>query len=56
MYIIVAKNAKLHIHMIQITNYILNDILSNFVVNKKVKHKNADKGINDICSPTLTLR
>jgi hypothetical protein len=56
MYIIVAKNAKLHIHMIQITNYILNDILSNFMVNKKVKHKNADKGINDICSPTLTLR
>jgi hypothetical protein len=42
--------------MIQIRNYILNDILSNFIVNKKVKYKNADMGKNDICSPTLTLR
>jgi hypothetical protein len=40
MYIIVAKNSKLYIHIVQITNYILNDILSKFMVNKKVKHKN----------------
>jgi hypothetical protein len=41
MNIIVAKKLKVHIHIVQITNYILNDILSNFMVNKKVKHKNA---------------
>jgi hypothetical protein len=55
MYIIVAKNSKMHIHIVQITNYILNDILSNFMVNKKVKHKNADRGKNDIYSLTLTI-
>jgi hypothetical protein len=41
MYIIVAKN---HIHIVQITIYILNDTLSNFIVNKKVKHKNSISG------------
>jgi hypothetical protein len=41
MYIIIAKKFKVHIHIIQVTNYILNDILSNFIVNKKAKHKNA---------------
>jgi hypothetical protein len=35
-------------------NYILNDILSNFMVNKKVKHKNVVRGENDIYSATLT--
>jgi hypothetical protein len=55
MYIIAAKKLKVHIHIVQITNYILNDISSNFMVNKKVKHKNAAKGKNDICSSTLIL-
>jgi hypothetical protein len=55
MYIIAAKKLKVHIHIVQITNYILNDISSNFMVNKKVKHKNATKGKNDICSSTLIL-
>jgi hypothetical protein len=32
---------------------ILNEISSNFNVNKKVKHKNAARGKNDICFPTL---
>jgi hypothetical protein len=41
MYIIVAKKSKVLIHIIQIINYILNDILSNFIVNRKVKHKMA---------------
>jgi hypothetical protein len=50
-----SKYSKVHIHIVQITNYILNDILSNFMVNKKVKHKNATMGKNDICSPTLIL-
>jgi hypothetical protein len=55
MYIIVAKKSKVHIHIVQITNYILSDILFNFIVNKKVKHKNATRGRNNICYPTLTL-
>jgi hypothetical protein len=42
-------------HIVQITSYILNEILSNFMVNKKVKDKNAARGKNDICSPTSTL-
>jgi hypothetical protein len=50
MYIIVAKKSKVHIHIVQIINYILNDILSDFMVNRKIKHKNAAKGKNDICS------
>jgi hypothetical protein len=29
--------------------------LSNFMINKKVKHKNIVRGKNNICSPTLTL-
>jgi hypothetical protein len=41
-----SKNSKVHIHIVQITNYILNDIMSNFMVNKKVKHKNAARGKN----------
>jgi hypothetical protein len=36
-------------------NYILNDILSDFMVNKKVKHKNAARGKNNIYSLTLPL-
>jgi hypothetical protein len=32
-----CKKTKVHIHIIQITKYILNGILSNFIVNKKVK-------------------
>jgi hypothetical protein len=48
MYIIVAKKSKVHIHIVQIINYILNDILSNFMVNKKVKHKNAVRCKNSI--------
>jgi hypothetical protein len=56
MYFIVANFfSKVHIHIVQIKNYILNDILSNFMVNNKVKHKNAARGKNDICFPTLTL-
>jgi ABC-type tungstate transport system substrate-binding protein len=55
MYNIVAKKFKVHIHTVQITNYILNDILSNFMVNRKVKHKNVVRGKNGICCPTLTL-
>jgi hypothetical protein len=50
------KFSKVHIHIVQITNYILNDMLSNLMVNKKVEHKNAVRGKNDICSLTLTLR
>jgi hypothetical protein len=38
MYIIVAKKFK--IVYSYCSNYILNDILSKFMVNKKVKHKN----------------
>jgi hypothetical protein len=53
MYIIIAK--KIQKPIFQITNYILNDILSNFMVNKKVKHKNAVRGKNVICSSSLTL-
>jgi hypothetical protein len=53
--LLLLKKSKVHIHIIQITNYILNDILSNFMVSKKVKHKNAARGKNDICSPTLKL-
>jgi hypothetical protein len=55
MYIIIAKKSKVHIHSVQITNYILNDILSNFMINKKAKHKNVATGKNDIFSLTLTL-
>jgi hypothetical protein len=39
--LLLLKNLKVHIHIVQIINYILNDILSNFMVNKKVKYKNA---------------
>jgi hypothetical protein len=39
--LLLLKKSKVHIHIVQITNYILNDILSNFMVNRKVKHKNA---------------
>jgi hypothetical protein len=53
--LLLLKNSKVHIHIVQIKNYILNDILSNFMINKKVKHKNAVKDKNDICSLTLTL-
>jgi hypothetical protein len=53
--LLLLKNSKVHIHIVQIANYILNDILSNFMVNKKVKHKIAARGKNDICSPTLTI-
>jgi hypothetical protein len=49
------KKSKVHIHIVQIINYILNDILSDFMVNRKIKHKNAAKGKNDICSLTLIL-
>jgi hypothetical protein len=53
--ILLLKNSKVHIHTLQITNYILNDILSNFMVNRKVKHKNIVRGKNGICSSTFTL-
>jgi hypothetical protein len=53
MYIIVTKKFKSAYSYCP--NYILNDILSNFMVNKKVKHKKYWRGKNDICSPTLTL-
>jgi hypothetical protein len=53
--LLLLKNSKVHIHIIKIANYILNDILSKFMVNKKVKHKNVVRGKNNICSPTLTL-
>jgi predicted DNA-binding protein YlxM (UPF0122 family) len=53
--LLLLKNQKVYNHIVQITNYILNDILSNFMVNKKVKHKNIVRGKNNICSPTLTL-
>jgi hypothetical protein len=53
--LLLLKKSKVHIHIVQITNYILNDILSNVKVNKKVKHKYAALGKNDICSLTLTL-
>jgi hypothetical protein len=53
--LLLLKISKVCIHIIQITNYNLNGILSNFMVNKKAKHKNAAKGKNDICPPTLTL-
>jgi hypothetical protein len=51
--LLLLKISKVCIHINQITN--LNGILSNFMVNKKAKHKNAAKGKNDICPPTLTL-
>jgi hypothetical protein len=54
MYIIVAKKFKSAYSYCP--NYILNDILSNFMVNKKVKHKNVARCKNEIYSPTLTLR
>jgi hypothetical protein len=53
--ILLLKNSKMHIHTVQITNYILNSILSNFMVNRKVKHKNVVRCKNDICSPTLMI-
>jgi hypothetical protein len=53
--LLLLKKSKVHICIVQITNYILNDILSNFMVNKKVKHKTDARGKNDICSPALTL-
>jgi hypothetical protein len=53
MYIVVAQKFKSAYSYCP--NYILNDIMSNFMVNKKVKHKNAARGKNDICYPTLTL-
>jgi hypothetical protein len=53
MYIIVAKKIKSPYSYCP--NYILNDILSNLMVNRKVKHKNAVRGKSDICSLTLTL-
>jgi hypothetical protein len=53
--LLLLKNSKVHIHIVQITNSILNEILSNFMINKKVKHKNVVRGKNDICSPTLTI-
>jgi hypothetical protein len=43
-----------HIDTIQIINYILNNILSNFMVNSKFKHKDVVRSKNDICFPTLT--
>jgi hypothetical protein len=52
MYIIVAKKYKSAYSYDP--NYILNDMLSNFMVNKKVKHKNVVRGKNDIYSATLT--
>jgi hypothetical protein len=48
MYIIVAKKSKVHTGIVHIKNYILNDIMSNFLVNKKVKHKNAVRGKKSI--------
>jgi hypothetical protein len=36
-------------------NYILNDMLSNLMVNKKVQHKNAAMSKNNICSLNLTV-
>jgi hypothetical protein len=53
--LLLLKKLKVHIHIVQIINYILNDILSNFMVNRKVKHKNVAKSKNDICSSTLIL-
>jgi hypothetical protein len=53
--LLLLKKFKSAFHIAQITNYILDDILSNFMFSKKVKHKNASRGRNDICSPTLTL-
>jgi hypothetical protein len=42
------KFLKVHIRIVQIINYISSDILSNLVVNKKVEHTNAVRGINHI--------
>jgi hypothetical protein len=53
MYIIVAKKFKSAYSYCP--NYILNDILSNFMVNKKVKHKNALRSKTNICYSTLML-
>jgi hypothetical protein len=53
--LLLLKHLKVHIHIVQIINCILNDILSNFMVNKKVKHKKADRGKNNIHSPTLRI-
>jgi hypothetical protein len=53
MYIVVTKIFKSAYSYCP--NYILNDMLSNLMVNKKVEHKNAARGKNDICSLTLTL-
>jgi hypothetical protein len=53
--LLLLKNSKVHIHIVQITNYILNDIFSDFMVNKKAKHKIAGTSKNDICCPTLTI-
>jgi hypothetical protein len=40
--LLLLKNSKVLIHIIHITNYILNGMLSNFIVNKKVEHKMQD--------------
>jgi hypothetical protein len=53
MYIILLKKIKSAYSYCP--NYILNDILSDFMVNKKVKHKNAARGKNNIYSLTLPL-
>jgi hypothetical protein len=53
--LLLPTNSKVHIYIVQITNYILNDIFSNFMVNKKVKHKIIARGKNDIYSSTLIL-
>jgi hypothetical protein len=52
-YVIIVK--KLKSAYSYFSNYILNDILSNFIINKKVKYKNVVRGKNDIYPPVLTL-
>lgn len=48
----IFKTAYSYYH---VTNYILNDTLFWFMDNKKHEHKNATRGRNDFCSPSLTL-
>jgi hypothetical protein len=53
--LLLLKYSKVYFHIVQITKYILNNILSKFMVNKKVKQKNAGRSKIDICSLNLTL-
>jgi hypothetical protein len=46
----------MHIHIVQIRNCILNDMLPYLIVNKKVETKNAARGKNEIYFLTLALR